>query len=304
MSAQLDDDHKKQIFDLYSSRASSYDESTGGWHVELANDFVTWLSVKPGENALDLACGTGLVTIPLARQIGPTGTVVAVDLTSEMLDVAREKSKALGADTAAASMAKIEWHLEDITSLKLLEIPTVKEILTKNGGFDIISLCSAMVLLPDQPSALKFWVSDLLREGGRIIFDVPTEALTTQLLLSYHLCKAMGLPTNLSEGRSWIQSKDSVDSFLRDAGLTVERLFRTKSYLGETWYEGDEETAKNVFDEKMNNKFYSIFVEKGVQDEAKIAWLDLWKKALTTRDDGKVGFLDGHWLYTAIGRKQ
>ncbi len=44
-----------------------------------------------GDQALDVACGTGPLTRMLARRVGPTGSVVGSDFTPEMLEVARQR---------------------------------------------------------------------------------------------------------------------------------------------------------------------------------------------------------------------
>jgi trans-aconitate methyltransferase len=54
-----------------------------------APDLVEAAGVRPGNRALDVACGTGAVTRLLAERVGPTGTVVGLDLNPEMLAVAR-----------------------------------------------------------------------------------------------------------------------------------------------------------------------------------------------------------------------
>ena len=41
---------------------------------------------KKGEDVLDLACGTGLVSFPLAEAIGPDGLLVATDISQNMID--------------------------------------------------------------------------------------------------------------------------------------------------------------------------------------------------------------------------
>jgi ubiquinone/menaquinone biosynthesis C-methylase UbiE len=64
-----------------------------------APDLVAAAGVRPGDRALDVACGTGVVTRLLAERVGPTGTVVGLDLTPEMLALARR----------AAPQPNIEW---------------------------------------------------------------------------------------------------------------------------------------------------------------------------------------------------
>ena len=40
----------------------------------------------PGEHVLDVACGTGAISLPLAQRIGPTGRLLGVDISQGMLD--------------------------------------------------------------------------------------------------------------------------------------------------------------------------------------------------------------------------
>ena len=58
-----------------------------------ADEFTATLELKPGEKVLDVACGSGNLTIPAAR----TGaTVVGVDIASNLLEQAAERAKAEG----------------------------------------------------------------------------------------------------------------------------------------------------------------------------------------------------------------
>lgn len=49
------------------------------------------LGIQPGQTALDLGCGTGFWTLPLAELVGPTGLVWALDVSQEMLDALAER---------------------------------------------------------------------------------------------------------------------------------------------------------------------------------------------------------------------
>jgi ubiquinone/menaquinone biosynthesis C-methylase UbiE len=52
--------------------------------------------VKPGMNVLDVGCGVGWFSIPMARMVGDRGRVVAVDLQPQMLDRLRRRAEKAG----------------------------------------------------------------------------------------------------------------------------------------------------------------------------------------------------------------
>jgi len=51
---------------------------------------------RPGMQVLDLACGTGEPGISLAQRVGPEGRVTAVDLSSDLLELASQRAKSKG----------------------------------------------------------------------------------------------------------------------------------------------------------------------------------------------------------------
>jgi ubiquinone/menaquinone biosynthesis C-methylase UbiE len=52
--------------------------------------------VQPGQTALDLGCGMGYFSIPLARLVGPGGRVICVDVQEQMLDGVRRRAERAG----------------------------------------------------------------------------------------------------------------------------------------------------------------------------------------------------------------
>lgn len=54
------------------------------------------LGVQPGWTVCDLGCGNGYHTLPLAQQVGPKGSVYAVDIQEEMLDLLAKRTEAAG----------------------------------------------------------------------------------------------------------------------------------------------------------------------------------------------------------------
>src|ERR1700757_4390129 len=65
-----------------------------------ARDTVQRLSPKKGSTVLDIACGPGTVTFLLAEAVGPTGKVIATDISPAMLAIGQAKE---------SSGAPIEW---------------------------------------------------------------------------------------------------------------------------------------------------------------------------------------------------
>jgi len=53
--------------------------------------FLRQFGLRPGHTALDLGCGPGFWTLPLADIVGPTGKVWALDVSQEMLDMLSEQ---------------------------------------------------------------------------------------------------------------------------------------------------------------------------------------------------------------------
>ncbi|KAI1612010.1 S-adenosyl-L-methionine-dependent methyltransferase [Exophiala viscosa] len=270
----------------YTPRASQYDAGRGGWHATLGRDFTTWLPPPPGGAILDLACGTGLVTLPYAEGVGPNGVVIGIDVTEGMLDEARRKS-------IPNDAARPEWIQADITDLS--SISTVSQVKSERGGFDIISCCSALVLLENPASAIKHWASFLI-PGGKMIIDVPTEDRTLQYLFTMPLRKALGQAYN--HDRDWVKDIHTLEHLYEDAGLEVESSFRTKSYTPEQVFGAEEAMA--VFEEYSTTMYKWMRGNPELLERARQVWPHLWKESL----DEQGRFREGHTLYVTIGRKK
>jgi ubiquinone/menaquinone biosynthesis C-methylase UbiE len=147
------------VSQAYNTRASTYDTATP-FHARLAHSYIRYTTPKPGESLLDLACGTGLVTFALAPHLDPSPSIIDVDISPGMLEVARSK---LGKDKEY----DVQFIEHDIGELD--EMPELKG---KEGSFDIITCCSAIVLLPSPRAALENWIK-FLAPGGRLLVDVP-----------------------------------------------------------------------------------------------------------------------------------
>jgi len=64
--------------------------------------------LRPGETVLDLGCGGGIDVLLSARRVGPAGTAYGLDMTTEMLDLARAHAQRAGAGNAEFLLGHIE----------------------------------------------------------------------------------------------------------------------------------------------------------------------------------------------------
>lgn len=107
--------------------------------------------LKPGENLLDVGCGTGGVTIPAKERIGQNGTVAGIDPSPEMIAVARKKAERAGLD--------IEFRIGVIESLPY-----------PDASFDVVTSSLMMHHLPyDVQVKGLAEVYRVLKPGGRLL---------------------------------------------------------------------------------------------------------------------------------------
>lgn len=164
------------------------------WMVELDNPFtktnraafiVETLALAPGMTVLDAGCGPGRLTLPLARGVGPTGRVVALDIQPEMLARARAK-------TEAAGQANVEFVAAALGDGKL-----------PANHFDRAVLVTVLGEIPDRAAALAA-LFDALKPGGllaivEVIFDPHFQTRGTVT----GLAQAAGLHERAFFGHRW-----------------------------------------------------------------------------------------------------
>ena len=73
-------------------------------------------SLKPGETVVDLGCGGGLDVFLAAKRVGPTGKAIGIDMTPEMLDLARSNA---AKGNGGKSITNVEFHQATIDKLPL-----------------------------------------------------------------------------------------------------------------------------------------------------------------------------------------
>lgn len=89
-----------KVESLFDQIADNYDGMNSlislGNHKHWRKLVMQQLNVEPGSFAIDVCCGTGDWTIALAKAVGPSGQVVGLDFSEEMLKLADKKVRAAG----------------------------------------------------------------------------------------------------------------------------------------------------------------------------------------------------------------
>jgi ubiquinone/menaquinone biosynthesis C-methylase UbiE len=103
--------------------------------------------ISPGNHVLDIACGTGLVTFQAARMVGPTGRVIGVDISGEMVERAKRRATEL-------AIANVSFERSGAEELPL-----------EDNSFDIVLSALGLMYVPD-PALAVSEMYRTLKPGG------------------------------------------------------------------------------------------------------------------------------------------
>jgi len=154
---------------------------------------VALASLKTGETVVDLGSGGGFDCFLAAREVGETGRVIGVDMTSEMVTKARKNTEKTG-------VTNVEFRFGEIEHLPVAD-----------NSADIIMSNCVINLSPDKPSVYRE-AYRVLKPGGRLsISDILATAT-----LPDNVQKDLALVAACVGGAATI---DETETLLRNAGF-------------------------------------------------------------------------------------
>lgn len=161
--------------------------------------------LRPGEVVVDLGCGGGLDVFLSAKKVGPTGKAIGIDMTPQMLELARRNAGKQG-------ITNVEFHHATIDRLPLAD-----------GSVDCVISNCVVNLAPDKDAVFREMFR-VLKPGGRVaLSDIalkkPLPQELADNLLAYVGCISGAIPIDVYE------------QGLRAAGFDAVAVIDTKKDL-------------------------------------------------------------------------
>jgi len=155
-------------------------------------------SLAPGETVLDLGAGAGFDAFLAARRVGPTGRVIGVDMTAEMVSKARDNA-------VRAGLGNVEFRLGEIEHVPVAD-----------SSVDVIMSNCVINLSPDKQSVFND-AFRVLKPGGRLaISDVVAKTAMPEAL-----SKSVAALAGCIAGAALI---DDLKSMLAASGFSQVRI--------------------------------------------------------------------------------
>lgn len=148
--------------------------------------------LKKNDNILEIACGTGIVTFGIADEVEK---VTAIDISKEMIDVAKEKAEKM-------KVENIVFQVADGYNLKY-----------KDNSFDVILLFNTLHIVKE-PDTLLNEIYRLLKPKGYMLtvtdcYAEPVKIKTRMMLNIQKLVRTLGIIPYLS-----YYKKDNIDEYI------------------------------------------------------------------------------------------
>ena len=212
-------DKQKKVADVFHSVASKYDVMndlmSGGVHRIWKRLTIEQSGVRAGGTVLDIAGGTGDLTMRFSRLVGPTGKVVLADINDSMLKVGRDRLYDRGVT------GNVEFVQANAQSLPF-----------PDNTFDVITIAFGLRNVTYKDQALAS-MARVLKPGGKLMvleFSKPDNPVLTKLydFYSFNILPQMGqLIAGDAESYKYLAEsirmhpdQETLLGMMQDAGLT------------------------------------------------------------------------------------
>jgi ubiquinone/menaquinone biosynthesis C-methylase UbiE len=203
-----------------------FDEQIGFLNHRLVAD----ARLRPGHRVLDLGSGTGYPALLEAQTVGPTGSVIAVDIAADMLAVAERKALRL-------SLKNLTFRPADAGALPF-----------EAASFDAVTSRFCLMFLPDIPQAIH-GIARVLKPGGwfaAMVWSAPENNPSIGLSIAA-IGQVVELPTPdpTAPGIFRLAKSGELAGMLRESGFVD---VTEQEFLGEWSYASTEQYCSSLMD--------------------------------------------------------
>lgn len=192
-------DPRAEVAAVFNRVAPGYDNPAMRFFPFCADRLIVRLNPARGAKILDVATGTGVVSLAAAQAVGNEGRVMAIDLAENMLDRLQEKIVKFG-------IPNIDLHVMDASALEF-----------RRGYFDHVVCSFGIFFLHDMAAGLREWMR-VTKPGGRILFTVfGKQAFQPMMEMFIRRMERYGV--NVPDKQAPLADPESCLQMLNNAGL-------------------------------------------------------------------------------------
>jgi len=148
------------------------------------------LGLEPGDTAADIGAGTGYFTLPMARQVGPEGRVLAVDIQPEMLGIIADR-------VAAEDLNNVEMILASEADPRL-----------PAGSVDLVLMVDAYHEFSYPREVMEGIVAGLKPGGQVVLIEYRGEDPTVPIKTLHKMTAEQAIAEMAAVGLEWEANRD------------------------------------------------------------------------------------------------
>ncbi len=153
MGRKTNDDGLQWQVGVWDGMSELYLREIDRRFASVVEEVIARAAPKKGEQVLDLGTGTGAVAFQAVPLVGSGGRVTGIDISADMLGLARRRATERGFDNVEFREGRAE------------AIPG------EDGGFDVVLACLSLMYVIDRAAAARE-IARVLRPGGRLVAAV------------------------------------------------------------------------------------------------------------------------------------
>ena len=262
-------EQKQKVAAGFNLASAGYDRQAVRFLAMTARRLVEIAAIRSQETVLDVATGTGHSAIALSTFVGANGRVTGIDLSPDMLQVARENVNKAGLDN-------IDLQLGDAENLSF-----------EDESFDKVVCASGIFFLPDMLAGLKEWLR-VTKPGGVVAFSSFGETAFNPMREMYanRIQNNYGVVLPPSRGFQRLNTIQKCQDLMQQAGFCLENVEIHTEQLGYylqnvedwwdiVWHTGFRHSVSQIAPEKLAQFKTEHLAEVGELVTDKRIWLDV-----------------------------